>query len=624
MEDAAHGKAEVETRMKSLLALVTACTLCAGAQSVANPAITTKSYDDARTSANTAETTLTPAAVRARGMRKLPSIPVVGDARGMEAQPLVANDLMYLPSMANVIRAVNAGDGSGVWQTPQLCAPVNWDPPITNQGAANRGSRNDMWHVNDHFGMLSTGVIDTDTGKLYQVATCSNDGSGSFESTTQRMFVLDIRTGAVLANVLLTGSSNGMNFQDAPRKQRAALLLWQQNGTKFVIVLAGSFSENGPDASGWLLAFDTFDNQFKASLSTKAGGWMSGEGPAEDPATGLIYLGLGNGPFDGVTKFGEAALQVQFTPPAGVNAAALKVLHAWAPFSDDARTCRQVYTANKTAGLSAPGATPANGGGAMPRSDAPGANMPMAANCSAAWGDQDAHLTGTLLLAQHLYITAGKDGITYVLPTTAFPGTRPGDFAKAKKNCAKVAMYEAGWDLGSDPCPATAPFLNVFPGGRTRHQHSPIVQAVVDGVTYLLFFAENSPLQVWRVNANGTLTYIARGADSASPNAPSNPANNQFGGMPGGFGSVSSNGGSNAIAWYSIPLGDANKTVTTGFLAAYDLSGLAALEGTADPIPTLWKSAPYIYNKFAQPVVWNGQVYLPNYGGSVDLYALGQ
>ena len=602
--------------MKTLLALIAACTLHAGAQS-----ITTKSYDNSRTSANTAETTLTPAAVRAKGMRKLPSIPVVGDRNGMEAQPLVLNGIMFLPSMANVIRAVKATDGTGVWQTPQLCPPVNWDPPITNQGNNNRGSRNDMWHVNDHFGMLSTGVIDSDTGKLYQVATCSNNGSGSFESTTQRMFVLDTATGNVLANTLLSGSSNGMNYQDALRKQRSGLLLWQKGATKFVIALAGSFSENGPQASGWLLAFDTFDNQFKAALSTKAGGWMSGEGPAEDMTTGLIYLGLGNGPFDGVTRFGEAALQVQFTPPAANKAATLKVLHAWAPFSDNARTCSAVYPANKVAGASAP-------------SIVPGGSMPMAANCSAQWGDQDAHLTGTLLAAQHLYITAGKDGITYVFPTAAFPSTKPADFANAKANCAKIAMYEAGWDLGSDPCPVSAPALNVFPGGKTRHQHSPIVQAVVDGVTYLLFFAENSPLQAWRLNADGTLTFIARGAEMASPNAPANAQFGQFGGMPGGFGSVSSNSGRTAIAWYSIPQGDANKGdpvpnapnnyYTNGNLVAYDLSGLAALAGTGNMIPTLWTSDTYRYNKFSQPIVWNGQVYLPNYNGSVDLYALGQ
>ena len=597
--------------MRDLLALIAACALCAGAQS-----ITTKSYDNSRTSANTAETTLTPAAVRAKGMRKLPSIPVVGDRNGMEAQPLVLNGVMFLPSMANVIRAVKATDGTGIWQTPQLCTPVNWDPPITNQGNNNRDSRNDLWHVNEHFGMLSTGVIDSDTGKLYQVATCSNNGSGSFESTTQRMFVLDTATGNVLANTLLSGSSNGMNYQDAPRKQRSGLLLWQKGNTKFVIALAGSFSENGPTASGWLLAFDTFDNQFKAALSTKAGGWMSGEGPAEDMSTGLIYLGLGNGPFDGVTRFGEAAMQLQFTPPAGRTAAAFKVLHAWAPFSDDARTCSAVYPANKVAGASAP-------------SIVPGGSMPMVANCSAQWGDQDAHLTGTLLAAQHLYITAGKDGITYVFPTAAFPDTKPADFANAKANCAKIAMYEAGWDLGSDPCPVSAPALNVFPGGTTRHQHSPIVQAVVDGVTYLLFFAENSPLQAWRLNADGTLTFIARGAEIASPNAPANANANAFGGMPGGFGSLSSNGGKTAIAWYSIPQGDANKGdngtyYTNGNLVAYDLSGLAALAGTGNMIPTLWTSDTYRYNKFSQPIVWNGQVYLPNYNGSVDIYALEQ
>jgi hypothetical protein len=52
-------------------------------------------------------------------------IPVIGDARGVEAQPLIlpnvktgrgTRDLMVLPSMADVVRGVDAHDGSGIWQ----------------------------------------------------------------------------------------------------------------------------------------------------------------------------------------------------------------------------------------------------------------------------------------------------------------------------------------------------------------------------------------------------------------------------------------------------------------------------------------------------------------------------
>lgn len=594
--------------------------------------ILTKSLDNSRSSQNTREITLTPAAV-AKGMVKLPNIPVIGDARGMEAQPLITTwteqgdfhgltpapgsyvvpaiavrdtpvqrSVMILPSMANIVRGVDPVTGAGIWQTAQLCIPYKAD----RQG--------DMWGINDHIGMMSTGVIDADTNKLYQIATCSADGS--FASITQRMFVLDIRSGALLANVPISGSDSGMNYQDAPRKQRAALLLWQYKGVKMVVVIAGSYSENGAQATGWVCAFDTFDNRFKVCRSTKAGGWMSGQGPAEDMATGLIYYGFGNGPFDGVTKFGEAMVQMQLTPVTATTPARLDFLHAWAPFSDDQRVCKQAYPGNKIAGDSAPSTDAvskpevvhdSSGAIGMFYNPTVGASMPMAEDCSPVWGDQDAHLAGVLLPDKNLYVTAGKDGITYEASTQNFPDTRPADFANLKANCAKVKEFAAGWNLGMDLCPTNAPALNRMPGGKTRHQHAPIVRYdAPSGKTYLGFCAENSPLQFSRLNADGSLTYIARGAEMASAGVQS--------GMPGCFSSVSSNGGKDAIAWSSFPIGDANRTVTQGFMAAYDLTHL---EDAAPTLPTIWKSTPYVFNKFSQPIVWNGQVYLPDYSGSL-------
>lgn len=46
----------------------------------ANPAVTTRSFDNARTGATLRETILTPAAVRSRGIRRLFSLEVHGDA----------------------------------------------------------------------------------------------------------------------------------------------------------------------------------------------------------------------------------------------------------------------------------------------------------------------------------------------------------------------------------------------------------------------------------------------------------------------------------------------------------------------------------------------------------------
>lgn len=555
-------------------------TIC-GAQTLN---ITTKSYDNARSSANTSETILTPAAVR-KGMRKITSIPVIGDARGEEAQPLVLNDIMILPSMANVVRGVAAATGAAIWQTAPLCMPIKSNTSI------------DMWSINDHFGALSTGVIDPDTFKLYQVAFCSEDGSGTPQSMRQRMFILDVRTGNILANVLIDATANGQTYSTSPRKQRSALALWSRNGVKFIVICAGSFTESGPNATGWVLMFDTYDNRIKAALAVRSGIWMSSQGPAID-ADGFIYAGTGNGSFNGTTDFGESSIKMQFVPPTSTTAASLSVIGAWSPFSDASREC------NNPQFTTAPSPLRAVTGAA------PGARMPMSTACNNQWTDQDAHLTGTLVERFHQYITAGKDGIGYVVTTQNFPRTQPADFANRKANCAKVALYEFGWNLGVDPCPVDVTTLNQFFGGKTRHQHAPIVQhAAPDGSFYLLMMSENSPLQAWKADAQGVYHYVARSNETASPLAA---------GMPGGFASLSSNNGQDAIAWVCVPDKDANRELTTGHVYAYDLTTMVA----GKPIPMIWESPSYSYNKFAQPIVYKGQLYVLNYDGSVDVYGL--
>jgi hypothetical protein len=86
---------------------------------------TTRSADNARSGWNPHETQLTQEKIRDVGIVRATIIPVIGDARGMEAQPLIlpnvqtplgVRDVMVLPSMANVIRGVDAHDGSDIWQ----------------------------------------------------------------------------------------------------------------------------------------------------------------------------------------------------------------------------------------------------------------------------------------------------------------------------------------------------------------------------------------------------------------------------------------------------------------------------------------------------------------------------
>ena len=108
----------------------------------------TRSADNARSGWNSHETVLTQAAVATMGIKRTTIIPVIGDARGMEAQPLILphvqtargiRDVMVLPSMANVVRGVDAHDGSGIWQVT-LGMPINGSQAI------------DFHTINDHWG----------------------------------------------------------------------------------------------------------------------------------------------------------------------------------------------------------------------------------------------------------------------------------------------------------------------------------------------------------------------------------------------------------------------------------------------------------------------------------------
>jgi len=90
-------------------------------------AVATRSYDNLRSRANTQETILTPASVGYQGMKVLFSLPLPGDKRGCEAQPLFVpsvrlengntHDFVYVATMANDVFAFHCNIGSVDGQT---------------------------------------------------------------------------------------------------------------------------------------------------------------------------------------------------------------------------------------------------------------------------------------------------------------------------------------------------------------------------------------------------------------------------------------------------------------------------------------------------------------------------
>src|SRR5580693_3675658 len=234
-----------------------------GAQTTMQPWLT-RSADNSRSGWNPHETQLTQASVSSKGIVRTTIVPLIGDARGMEAQPLIlpnvkailgTRDVMVLPSMANIVRGVDAHDGSGIWQV-SLGMAVTSSPQI------------DSMNINQHWGCISTGVIDPDTQRLYQVCWVSADGSGTPQTARYFMFVLNVADGSqVVPAVPIQGVSGTQDFNSAMRKQRSSLVETNVGGVKTVFGCSGTIFETGQGANGFCFAFDVATNQMSAMLA---------------------------------------------------------------------------------------------------------------------------------------------------------------------------------------------------------------------------------------------------------------------------------------------------------------------------------------------------------------------
>jgi hypothetical protein len=623
-----------------LIAMVLLGIETSAAQTTMAPWVT-RSADNSRSGWNPHETQLTQASVATKGLVRATVVPVIGDARGMEAQPLIlpnvrtalgTRDVLVLPSMANVVRGVDAHDGSGIWQ-------VKLGVPITGS------QRIDANKINQFWGCLSTGVIDPNTQRLYQVCWVSSDSSGDPTTARYYMFVLNMADGSeVVPPVLIEGKSGNQDFNAGMRKQRSSLVETNVNGLKTVLGCSGTiFETQAGVASGYCFAFDVASNRISAMLALTsgegAGVWMAGQGAAAD-AQGFLYVTTGNGDFDGVSQWGESFLKLQYTPPTGNTPATLQVVDHWTPWTDIARAGQKAPSTMRLSNLSAPSAALVPTGARMSIA-LQNARLEAKINdrgrpvvlvfpqmAQGAWSDQDFGSAGpACIFAIDVCIASGKDGIAYPIKTTNLGGTTVADLANPKANCTKLAAPPVWLTMSPgpvDPCPSDPRTLNFFPWGDSAHLHMTPVQFFDPVLNSWVIFAwgENSQLHKWRVGPTGALSYVAESHEYASSNVRDAPP----GGMPGGFCSGSSNGAdpNSALLFCTIPYGNANANVVNGRFLVYDPVHLAA-DGS---LKVLWDSQQwniqFLFNKFDPPVVDGGQIYVPNYNGGVDLYRLAQ
>jgi hypothetical protein len=557
--------------------------------------VLTRSYDNLRSGANLNETGLTPANVA--GLKKIFSLQPGDDARGCEAQPLLVpgvttasgtrHDLCILCSMGNKVSAFDANDGTLLW--------------VQHLGNPIPSSRNiDGWLINDHWGILSTPVIDPDTKTLYCVTW--SDPNGNWQKAVHTFHALNLANGSHVAtpinfDSLTFNPGHGLpvqSFKASGRKQRAGLLLAKINGHKTVFIAFGTIAETSATAHGWVVAVDVARNAVAAAwCSTShysgAGIWMAGQGPAID-ANGNIYVLTGNGSFDGITDFGECFLKLRYTPGVGISAGKITPVDWFSPFSDSGRA-----------------------GG-------PATGDHITTDIGQGWDDMDLGAGGIVVIPSKGIIGgAGKDGIWYSLDQNHLGKTKPADFANPATNYARAKWI--GWFTYYNPAtPAPHDFtaLNQFYANRTHHEHStPVVFESANHGTMLFCGGENGNVRAWTVNPGGSLKYLACSAEVASPQSPV-----PHGGMPGFMLSLSANRNANAILWATCPQNDANRGITKGQLYAYDAANLGTYSDGSGAIKLLWTSPQYTYNKFNPPVVSGAKVYVPTYDGRVDVYGL--
>lgn len=278
-------------------------------------AVTTWHYDNARTGANTSETSLTPRNVTTKTFGKLFEQPVDGAITG---QPLYlsnitfpdtsSHNVVYVATMHDSVYAFDADSAAGtnaapLWQVSFLSPGVT-PVPVSVQGC---GSVTKWTEV----GVLSTPVIDAASGTLYVVSKTYKNGTH-----THQLHALDVTTGAEKPGspVTIVGSvqvgKKKYTFRDAMQVNRPALLL--QNG--FVYVAFGSNGCRSSKEQGWVMAYKADTLQPAGVFDTEpgssaAGIWQRGGGLSAD-SDGNVYGETADGPYQDGTNFGMSVFKL--------------------------------------------------------------------------------------------------------------------------------------------------------------------------------------------------------------------------------------------------------------------------------------------------------------------------
>jgi outer membrane protein assembly factor BamB len=288
--------------------------------------------DNSRTGVNPSDTALTVKNVNKDTFGKKFDLTVDGQ---VYAQPLVTNisiggvhhSVLIVATEHDSVYAFDAFNGAPLWQKSILPAG---EIPADNINCAELTPEN---------GITSTPVIDPVVNRVF-VLGMSRKLTGEY---IERLHALDLFTGEIVRSVVISAQFPGtfpapdvvgrnVHWKAIQQRQRSALLLF--NGT--IYTAYGGFCDQGLYA-GWVIAYDekTFaqvgvfntnptsaGKAFLSSVSNGSGGGVWTPGALSSDTT-HVFATTGNGPFDGLTTFGDCVIKLSpnctlsdfFVPP---------------------------------------------------------------------------------------------------------------------------------------------------------------------------------------------------------------------------------------------------------------------------------------------------------------------
>jgi hypothetical protein len=300
------------------------------------PSVATWHNDIGRTGQNLQETILTPANVNPAQFGKLFSYKVNGQ---IYAQPLYVpavkiegkgvHNVVYVATEADSIYAFDA-DNATANPTPLWYTSLTNPPDVV---AVPANCSDSACTIAPTQGITGTPVISTATNTIYLVArTQETSATTGKVSYYYRLHALDITSGAektgspvVICGVTSPNTScliGKGRLSAVAGNQRPGLLLLPHTGTAEGVVYIGFVN------AGTLMAYDAATLKELASwtsvpnpelnkldLKVSGGIWGSGGGISAGD-DGNVFLGVGDGYWDGATNYGDSVVRLNMKPGA--------------------------------------------------------------------------------------------------------------------------------------------------------------------------------------------------------------------------------------------------------------------------------------------------------------------